>query len=164
MCLETTLAPFPGSCVREPLLGDIPAIAWEVCLAWGDWGLNASYRVSAFLVLMREALCGSLCSCSVTDHWLGDAWAGLTPQTLSLSAVIRPLFLCWFNTTVCQTLTLSLHVALWLLVFFFFSTKVHLGRNSPNTILLKAQQTEQCEKIGVVLLGTWLAGMGRISL
>lgn len=32
VCLETALAPFPGSRVREPLFGNIPVMTGEACL------------------------------------------------------------------------------------------------------------------------------------
>lgn len=32
VCLETALAPFPGSQVREPLFGNIPVMTREACL------------------------------------------------------------------------------------------------------------------------------------
>lgn len=32
VCLETALAPFPGSRVSEPLFGNIPVVTGEACL------------------------------------------------------------------------------------------------------------------------------------
>lgn len=153
MCLETALAPFPGSCVREPLFGNIPAIAWEARLAWGAWGLNESYSVYIPCAHEWEAL---------VNHRVLVQWPTIGSVMPMLASHLRlwvcqlSCDLCWFNTTICQTR--PLHVALWLVGFFFSFIKVHLGRNSPNSILLRAQQIEQCEKIGVVLLGTCLAG------
>lgn len=164
MCLETALAPFPGSCVREPLFGNIPAIAWKARLAWGAWGLNESYSV--YIPCAREW--EALVNLRVLVQWLTiGAVMPMLASHLSLWVCQLSCDLCWFNTSICHAL--PLHVALWLWGYFFFSfikgsfrqklTQQHFAKSSADRGVWK----DWCDSAGD-LLSRKKAGMGRMSL
>lgn len=109
---RTALAPGSGSFVRGALLGNIPTTAWNPCLTWEVWGLNAT----EFPTFRKdERLC--LLSCVSLKWPVGHYWDGFVPQNLNFSTdwlitVDLTLKFSW-------TLLCLLSCGSWGLVFVF---------------------------------------------